>query len=104
MAKRHNVYSYLRLRDIHIAYLQETHLNSEEAGRLKRRWRGQVFATTCSAYAKGVLIWIKPGVPFVVKKTWLDEDGRYVLVTGRLAGREVTLGCVPPPIRTRLDF
>ena len=97
MNKRHKVFTYIKRRGVHVALLQETHLNAEEGKALQKRWRGQLYHTTFSAFARGVLIWIRPGVPFQCIRTWIDPEGRYVAVTGRMGGRDLTLVSVYAP-------
>ena len=80
-----------------MALLQETHLNGVEGKALQKRWRGQIYYTTFSAFARGALIWVRPGVPFQCVKSWIDPDGRYVAVTGRLGGRDLTLVSIYAP-------
>ena len=89
--KRHRVHSYLNRRGIHVAILQETHLTAVEGARLQRRWRGQLFYTTFSAFSRGVLVWIKPTVPFQMEYCKTDPDGRYVYLQGRLDGSPISI-------------
>ena len=97
MSKRYKVFAYLKRRGTHIAMLQETHMNEAEAKALQRRWRGQVYCTTYSAFARGVLIWIRPGVPFQKTGCTIDPEGRFVVVRGRLDGRDLALTSVYAP-------
>ena len=103
-SKRQKIYAYLCRRGAHIVYLQETHLAKGEAIKLQRRWRGKVFATETSAFAKGALIWVRPGVPFEPLETRIDKEGRWVLSKGRLNGEEVTLGSIYAPNQGQLEF
>ena len=80
--KRHRVGSYLRRRRIHIACLQETHMIEAELIKVGRRWCGQVYGTSYSAFTKGVLIWIAPGVPFVKTRVTIDRGGAVCLPRG----------------------
>ena len=95
--KRHRVYSYLRRRHIQIACIQETHLTKVELTKLGKRWRGQVFGMCYSAFARGVLIWVAPGVPFVKTKVTIDQEGRYVLLEGELDGRSLNVAALYCP-------
>ena len=71
--------------------LQETHLTAKEGEALKKRWRGEVYYTAFSAYARGVLIWIRSRVPFQLTESLVDPEGHYVVLVGRLEGRDVVL-------------
>lgn len=97
MARRHKIHAYLMRRGAHIAFLQETHLTQSEGRALQRRWRGQLYYTTFSAFAWGSLIWIRARVPFQLTQQLIDPDGRYVVVVGRLNGMDVTLGSIYDP-------
>ena len=91
MKKRYGVQAYVKRRGAQIAMLQETHLLREEGAALQKRWRGRVYHTSYSAFSRGVLIWIRPGVPFQEHRVLIDDAGRYVIVCGRLHGRDVAL-------------
>ena len=97
MAKRYGVFSQLNRRGIHIAMLQETRLTLQEGQALQKRWRGQLYYTSYSAYTQGILIWVKPGVLFQVTGSMADPDSRFLAVSERLTGREITLLSVCAP-------
>ena len=103
-AKRQKVHTYLNRRKAQITCLQETHLAEGEAIKLQRRWRGQIFSTEASAFAKGALVWVRAGVPFEVLSSSIDKEGRWVLVNGRLDGREVLIGSIYTPNQGQLEF
>ncbi|KAJ1098413.1 hypothetical protein NDU88_003524 [Pleurodeles waltl] len=102
--RRYSIYSYLKRHSVHIAFLQDTHLALPEVSRLRRRWRGQLNAMGYSTFAKGALIWIRPGVPFVEEVQIVDDQGRYVLVQGHLAGRALVLGSIYAPNSEQASF
>ena len=95
--KRHRVYSYLRRRHVQMACIQETHLTKLELSKLGKRWRGQTFGTCYSAFARGLLIWLAPGLPFVKSKVIIDPEGRYVLLTGELDGKPLNIAALYSP-------
>ena len=68
---------------------------------LQRRWRGQIFATEYSAYARGLLIWVWAGVPFESAGTKIDKGGRYVLVEGRLDRKPLMIASIYAPTKIR---
>ena len=102
--KRHRVYTYLRRRHIQIACIQETHLTKTELVKLNKRWRGQIFGTHYSAFARGVLIWVAPGIPFVKTKVTIDSEGRYVILTGELDGRPLNIAALYCPNANQRAF
>ena len=83
-ALRQKIYAYLHRRVAYIAYIQETYIAKGEAVRLQRRWRRQIFATEASAFARGALIWVLPGMPLETSEVKIDKDGCWVLLRGRL--------------------
>ena len=103
-AKRQKVFSYIRRRGVHIACIQVTHLAKGEAIRLQRRWRGRVYATEASTFARGALIWVRPEVLLEVSKTGVDKEDRWVFVKGKLGGQEITLGCIYALNQGQLEF
>ena len=74
-----------------MACLQETHLIESEAIKLGKKWKGQLYAASYSAYARGTLIWIAPGVPYKLQYAEMDIQGRYVMIQGTLDGKDLTL-------------
>ena len=103
-SKRHKILMYLKRRNIHIALLQETHLVEVEVKRLQKRWRGQLFATEYSGYARGALIWVRAGVPFETTMKKIDRGGRYVLVDGKLDGKPLMLASIYAPNQEQVAF
>ena len=74
--KRYQVMAYLKRHNIQIAFLQETHLIKEGLTTLRTSWAGQIYGTSVSTYAKGVLIWIAREVPYVVTNSIIDSGDR----------------------------
>lgn len=92
--KRHRINAQLKRQHVHIVFLQESHLTATEAAKLRRKWKGQVFSTSYSAFARGASIWLSNGVPFKVLEQRTDTLRRYILVRGTLDGRHVVLGSI----------
>ena len=63
-----------------------------------------MFYTSFSAFARGVLIWIRAEVPFQGTSSLIDPGGRYVAVMGRLGGRDVALVNVYAPNAEQGEF
>ena len=70
--KRYKTLAQLRRRGTQIAFIQETHLLREESDKLRKKWNGQLYSTNYLSFARGVAIWIKPGVPFAVEEERID--------------------------------
>ena len=96
-AKRTAVLSFLKKEDVSIAFLQKTHLDDKNNAKLQRSWVGQVFATSYSFFSSVAILIIKE-LAFRFLDCFKDSQGRYVIVKGILAGKEVTimnLYCTP---------
>ena len=102
--RRYAIYAYLKRHAIQIAMLQETHLTLEENKKLRNRWRGQLWATKYSAYARGAAVWVRAGVPFVALDEQIDQEGRFVMVRGKLDGRDILLGSIYAPNVEQNEF
>ena len=63
-----------------------------------------MYATEASAYARGILIWVKPGVTLEELEVKVDKEGRWVFVRGELKDQEITLGNIYAPNQGQLEF
>ena len=80
-----------------IIFLQETHLKTSDTLCIKRAWMGHYFHSRSSSRARGAAIIIHKSVMFVPTNTILDNNGRYVIVSGVLQGMPVILVSVYAP-------
>lgn len=64
---------------------------------MRKKWRGQLYATNYSAFARGAALWIKHGVPFDLLESKVDDQGRYILLKGPLDGTLIILGSIYAP-------
>ena len=82
-----------------VVFLQETHLSEPDHAKLKRRGFNQVFSASYkSGPRRGVSVMIADKFNFEVQFEIKDNEGRYVMVGGRLEGIEVTfLNVYTPP-------
>lgn len=78
-------------------------MTASELHELRTRWRSQVCGTT-SVYAKGVLIWISPGVSFELVTHKVDVEGQYVVVECCLDGASLVLLTIYAPNAGHLIF
>lgn len=74
-----------------IVFLQETHLLSNETGRLKKRWPGQVVTCSFSTHARGIAVLVHKSVPLRIQKTVLDPAGRYIIIQASLINQDLIL-------------
>lgn len=89
--KRGKVFSHLKSLSGDIIFMQETHIKHTEQWRLKCGWISQVYQSTFSSKARGVAILVRRNTPFEHISTISDPNGRYLIVTGRILKRHVTL-------------
>lgn len=87
-----------------ILFLQEAHLTSGEVIRLRRRWKGKVFAANYSSHARGVFILIHKSIPFQINNTTLDPGGRFIILQGHLFGQYLNLVNVYGPNKDDTQF
>ena len=95
--KRHKILLYLKSLNCDIAMLQETHLNVTEAKKLRQNWVGQLFSSPGGKASRGVSILISKNMPFKSSSVHVDQEGRYIIVSGWLQNEKVTLVNVYAP-------
>lgn len=67
--KRKKILTYLKLKKVDIAFLQETHFKDErEALKLRRDWVGHVFHNSVSSKRSGVVILVRKKNKFCISK------------------------------------
>lgn len=97
IVKLKQVMSRLKQLKTQIAFIQETHLLSNEYIPLKRRWSGQIISASYSSHARGVAILVHSSVPLRIYNTIQDTAGRYVIVLGSLLDQNISLVCIYGP-------
>lgn len=95
--KRTRVFTHLKSLRSDVVYLQETHLRSSEQIKLKKTWISQIFSSKFEDRSRGVAILIRKGIPFIPLSTVADTRGRYIIIQGRLYGKQVILANVYGP-------
>ena len=97
--KMNKILSKLKKERAQIALLQETHLNQTDHLRLKRKGFKYVFSSSVkSKYKRGVAVLISGALNYEHISEISDEEGRFVRVTGRIEGSEITiLNVYAPP-------
>lgn len=74
-----------------IDFLQETHLITKDNHRLRASWVGQCFYSNFSNKARGAAILLHKKVQFSQYNIIIDNQGRFLIVTGSLNNVAVTL-------------
>ena len=91
MVKRKKILTYLKQKKADIALIQETHLNDEEAAKLKREWVGQEYHSTFSSRKRGVSILIRKNIDCQIHKHVSRKEGRWVILDVMLGGQKFML-------------
>ena len=89
--KRKRVLTQLKKLQTDIAFLQETHLTTQEHKKLRREWVGHVLSSSFNSKARGVAILINKNIPVTIGETIIDPAGRYVLVNCQIYSEPWTL-------------
>ena len=95
--KRNRVLSHLRQLKTGVAFLQETHLRHSDHSRIHKSWVGQLFHSSFPAKARGVAILIDKAVSFVPSQVIADNNGRFIIVSGKLLDTFVTFANIYAP-------
>lgn len=95
--KRNKVLAHLKQLRAVVAFLQETHLHDVDLGRLSNRLPGQFFHSHFRAKARGTAILIDRSIPFEPSNIISDRNGRFIIVSGKLYNKAVTLANVYAP-------
>lgn len=90
--KRTKILTKLKKEKAQVAFLQETHMSQSEHVALKKQGFKHVFASSYkSAHKRGVATLISSGLSYEHGSEMVDESGRFIKITGKLEGTEVTL-------------
>ena len=83
--KRKKVITKMKRENIHVIYLQETHLSQQEHSKLGSfGYKNAFYSTFKNGPKRGVAILISNYVNFEFIKEIRDKEGRYVIVKGKL--------------------
>lgn len=103
--KMNKILSKLKTERAQIALLQETHMNQTDHLKLKRKGFKYVFSSSFNSKRKrDVAILISGGLNYEHISEISDEEGRFVRVTGRTEGSEITIFHVYAPPGTNWVF
>uniref|UniRef100_A0A8C6WHA8 exodeoxyribonuclease III n=1 Tax=Neogobius melanostomus TaxID=47308 RepID=A0A8C6WHA8_9GOBI len=102
--KRYKILTHLKSLSCDVAMLQETHLNESESLKLKQKWVGQVFSAPGNGASKGASILISKKLQFTSSDMTIDKDGRYVIISGLLEHKKVTLANIYAPNSGQIKF
>lgn len=104
--KRSKVLAKLKKEKAQVLFLQETHLPQQEHEKLKRfGFRNTFYSSYRPSQKRGVAILITNAVQFECLKEVRDNEGRFVLIKGKLENSMVTMiNVYAPPESTKCFF
>lgn len=103
--KRNKILSKMKKENAHIVFLEETHLNSVEHEKLKILGFSKVYYFAYkSGHKRGVAILLSHRVQFEKTSEIKDREGRYLLVSGKIEGVQITLLNVYAPPGSDISF
>uniref|UniRef100_A0A667X5D4 Reverse transcriptase domain-containing protein n=1 Tax=Myripristis murdjan TaxID=586833 RepID=A0A667X5D4_9TELE len=102
--KQYKIISHLKSLACDIAMIQEHHMNEIESLKLKQRWIGQVFTAPGNGAARGTSILVSKKISFHPTEIITDKNGRYVIVSGFLQHKKITLVNVYAPNYGQVEF
>lgn len=102
--KRKKWLSYLKSHHADIALIQETHMEGQEAEKLKRDWVGQVFHSSYSSKKNGVAILVHKKLNFVMLNQKKDEEGRMICVHAIIEGVKINICNLYAPNKDDSNF
>lgn len=102
--KRKKILLYLKHKQADIAFIQETHLEEDEAKKFKRDWVGHVYYSSFSSQRNGVLILIHKRLNFSMLKEYKDGNGRIICIEANINGGEITLCNIYAPNKEDPSF
>ena len=91
LSKIKQVFSRIKQLQAKIVLLQETHMPACEVIKVRRRWQGQVFSSSFSSQARGVITLIHKSIPFHIVDVVSDPFGRYLILHGSILGEKLNL-------------
>lgn len=96
LQKIKQVMNKLKEMNTKIVLLQETHL-IDDSIRVRRRWKGTVYAASFTSQARGVMTLIHESVPFKIKNIIKDKRGRFLILQGFLLSEMLNITNVYGP-------
>ena len=74
-----------------MAFLQETHLITEDAHLVNKDWVGEVFVTDTSTHSKGVAILVHKRLSLSLQQVITDPDGHFLTLVGKYMDKIIAM-------------
>lgn len=104
IAKRKDVFNYLRALNHNIYCLQDTHFSCDTENEVKNLWGYQCFFSSYSTNSRGVAILVNNNFDFKPLTEKGDVDGNYLLLKACIEGHEVLICNVYGPNNDKPPF
>ena len=89
--KRQRLDEWIQKQDPYICCLQETHLKTRDAYRLKVKGWKKIFHANRDQKKAGVAILITDKIDFQIKSVKRDKEGHYIMIKGSVQEEDITI-------------
>ena len=78
--RRKALFMWLNKKKHDIIFLQETYCTAEIEDTWRTQWQGKAFFSHGSNHSRGVMILVRNGLDFNLKRVEIDDNGRYIIM------------------------
>ena len=89
--KRRVVFTWCRKQKADVIFLQETHSTEEREKRWIKEWGSQICFSQGSSNSRRVAILLKRGIDIVLRKSFGDTCGRFIVLESKINDEEYIL-------------
>ena len=89
--KRRAVFTWSRKQKADVIFRQETHSTEEREKQWIKEWGSPIYFSHESSDSRGVAILLKRGIDIVVKKSFGDTCGRFIVLESKISDEEYIL-------------
>ena len=102
--KRQEMFLWLKNKNPHIIFLQETHCTAEQEDGWRTEWGNDIFFSNRSAHSGGVCILFMNNLNFNISQILTDKNGRFIILKVKIDNHEFVLCNIYAPNRDGPDF
>ena len=95
--KRQRLAEWIQKQDPYICCLQETHLKTRDAYRLKVKGWKKIFHANGDQKKAGVAILISDKIDFEIRAKKRDKEGHYIMIKGSIQEEDITITNIYAP-------
>ena len=78
--RRKALFMWLNKKKHDIIFLQETYCTAEIEDTWRTQWQGKIFFSHGSNHSRRVMILVRNGLDFNLKRVEIDDNGRYIIM------------------------